>query len=112
MAYETFTWVVQKDLTREPQLNVRVIQFGEGYEQRQATNLGAPLNHYSFTFRGTAAEADAAFNFLVRHGGVKPFYWTPPNDTVTRLVVCDEFQNTEYNGITHTVSGKFREVKS
>lgn len=107
-----FTWIVQKDLTRTPKLNVKVIQFGDGYEQRQRTILGRPTFEYAFTVKSSAADADAAFDFLMDHMGIEPFLWTAPQESVARKVVCDDFKNTQYDGITHAVSGTFREVKA
>ena len=78
----TFTWKVRKDLTREPQLNVKVVQFGDGYEQRQKTVLGnRVMSKFSFTFKAKAATADAAYTFLLDHMGVEPFLWTPPTQS-------------------------------
>lgn len=109
----TFTWKVRKDLTREPQLNVKVVQFGDGYEQRQKTVLGnRVMSKFSFTFKAKAATADAAYTFLLDHMGVEPFLWTPPTQPNAITVVCDDFRYTQYDGINHQISGTFREVKN
>lgn len=105
-----FTWKVGKSLTREPQLNVRVVQFGNGYEQRQKTSLGRPLYNFSFSLKAKKETADDAFNFLMEHGGVEPFLWNGPDGTQYK-VVCDDFKNDVFDGLNHTVSGTFREVK-
>ena len=106
-----FTWKVGKTLTREPQLNVRVVQFGNGYEQRQSTSLGRPLHNFSFTLKAPKEVADAAFDFLMEHKGVTPFMWADPSGNVLK-VVCDDFKNDLFDGVNHSISGTFREVKA
>ena len=100
-------------MTREPQLNVKVVQFGDGYEQRQKTVLGNRVtSKFSFTFKAKAATADAAYAFLIDHMGVEPFLWTPPTQSTAITVVCDDFRYTQYDGINHQIRGTFREVKN
>ncbi len=110
---KTCTWKVQKDLTKEPRLNVKVVQFGDGYEQRQKTVLGTRvLSDFAFSMKARAATADTAFNFLMEHMGTEPFLWVPPNKTEAIKVVCDDFKYSQYDGINHQITGTFREVKN
>lgn len=91
----TFTWKVRKDLTREPQLNVKVVQFGDGYEQRQKTVLGnRVMSKFSFMLlRQKLQIADAAVIFkLIAMGRA---FLTPPTPSSAITVVCDDFRYTQ-----------------
>lgn len=86
---ETFTWPVDlSGASRRRQQAVRVVRFGDGYEQRQPEGLAPALKTWVVGRSGKKAEIDAIEAFLLRHAA-QAFMWTPCDD-VQGYYVLDE----------------------
>ncbi|CAM3536609.1 Phage minor tail protein [Vibrio aerogenes CECT 7868] len=67
------------------------VSFGDGYEQRMPKGINNTQLSYSLSWSGlTQSERDTLVDFLMKHGGVTPFYWTPW-DGQTQLWICEKY---------------------
>jgi len=75
---QTFTWPAASDTTGEEHFRVLTAQFGDGYKQTAGEGINHTVQSWPVQFVGSAAHITAIRDFLRAHGGVKPFWWTPP----------------------------------
>ena len=110
------------DLTRNSKPKVRVIKFGNGYEQRSKEGL----NHIDQTFKVTMknrekATADDILKFFEDKGGISSFDFTFPdansttndssgNAVSTVKVVCDTWSIQYAYGSHYNVNATFRRI--
>ncbi|MCX8675878.1 phage tail protein [Gilliamella sp. B3023] len=106
---ETFHWRPQNSSTTSVSPRVKVIKFGDGYEQRFCDGINNDLRSYSVSFVGLVENIDLIENFLTRYNAVKSFLWKEPNTHKTIKVVCRSWTST-VNGAAKTVSATFEEV--
>ncbi len=107
-----FIWkpAYNPSLTKTPR--VRLIKFGDGYEQRSPDGIQASLLDSDFTFEGRdLSETTAICHFLEVQGATKAFLFTPPAPFGTRRrFVCRSWTATPTFYNNYTVRGKFEEV--
>lgn len=72
-----FNWTPEESLKVSIKPKVKVITFGDGYEQRIADGINNQLREYSLNFSGEEAEIRKIDQFLAEHGAIKAFLWTP-----------------------------------
>ena len=106
---ETFNWTPQKSSTASISPRVRVIKFGDGYEQRIQDGINNDLRSYNVTFVGLFDDITLIDEFLTRQGGVHAFKWREPNTHKTITVVCRSWSSTP-NGAAKTITATFDEV--
>ncbi|WP_347254389.1 phage tail protein [Leminorella grimontii] len=106
---ETFNWVPVPGMSVQAEPDVRVVKFGDGYEQRQKKGINNKLLKYSVTFRVPRAEAWLLDEFLARHGGVAAFLWTPPYRYKQSRFVCRKWTSNIRSTVTE-ISCEFEEV--
>ena len=110
------------DLTRTSKPKVRIVRFGDGYEQRGAEGM----NHIQQTFKVTMKNrekniADDIVKFFEDKGGVTSFDFTFPdensstndsdgNAVSTVKVVCTTWSIQYAYGSHYNVSGNFRRI--
>lgn len=105
----TFTYTPDWNASKKMKPRVNKLQFGDGYEVRQADGLNTKLEAWDLMFKRNTVDAEAIDAFLTARGGVESFNWTNPNG-VASVYVCDEWTTT-YNDVGwSTVSATFREV--
>jgi len=75
---QTFTWSPTSEPTGEEQFRVMTAQFGDGYKQTAGDGINNTAQSWPVQFVGSAAYITQIRDFLRAHGGVKPFFWTPP----------------------------------
>ncbi|MGC6360466.1 phage tail protein [Bisgaard Taxon 45] len=95
------------EMTRKPK--VKVITFGDGYEQRIPDGINNNLRTYSVNFSGDETEINEIEQFLNEHGAVKAFLWTPYNSTIQGKFKCEEWSVSLKTGF-FTLSAEFKEV--
>ena len=72
--------------------NVRVIKFGDGFEQRLTEGLNQIALTAPLTFELTKTDGDTAIEFLKdRIIDGESFFYTLPNETTAKKFVCDKF---------------------
>ena len=106
---ETFHWRPQNSSTTSVSPKVRVIKFGDGYEQRIQDGINNDLRSYNVTFVGLFDDITLIDEFLTRQGGVHSFKWCEPNTHKTIKVVCRSWSSTS-NGAAKTITATFEEV--
>lgn len=88
---------------------IKVVNFGDGYQQRQRDGLNTLLRKYQLVFRGTPEVARDIERFFERHAGVEAFHWIPYDIQEKRIFVCKEWTSTLFS--THTdINCTFEEV--
>ncbi|QBH97154.1 phage tail protein [Limnobaculum zhutongyuii] len=106
---ETFHWCAAPGMSVPTEPKVRVVKFGDGYEQRQPNGINNKLRSYSLTFRVPRHEAWLIDDFLYQHGGVETFLWTPPHRYEPIKVVCRKWTPSVGSTVTE-ISCEFEEV--
>ncbi|WP_373753333.1 phage tail protein [Neisseria weixii] len=109
MAKPVFTWKVDSQATVSHEFNARVVQFGDGYEQRQRRFLKPKMQKWTVEKTALKKEIEAIQAFLDARGGVESFLWTPP-DGKALLVVADKYSVKNIGGRAWVLSCEFREV--
>lgn len=107
----TFTYQpdFSAQLTVKPR--VRVVRFGDGYEQRQADGINNAPQAWALTFANrTDTDTVGIQNFLAARAGVEAFTWTPPDSATSIKVVCREWQKTMNRHNLNTVTATFEQV--
>ena len=106
---ETFHWRPQNSSTTSVSPKVKVIKFGDGYEQRIRDGINNDLRSYNVTFVGLSEDISLIDDFLSRHNAVKAFLWREPNTNKTIKGVCRSWTSTP-NSAAKTISATFEEV--
>jgi phage-related protein len=93
-----FIWTPSYQTTSNFSPIVKVIKFGDGYEQRVSPNINSNLINLDcrFELRSTQ-EMRAMLHFLHVRGGVEPFIFDPPdplNSTKDQFFVCRNWNNS------------------
>jgi len=105
----TFTWRATYDASRSVAPRVKVIKFGDGYEQRQGTGINRQPRKYSLVFKRISSEIDAIDSFLAIRGGIESFNYTHPGHSIG-VFVCREWTRTDVARGVDSISATFEEV--
>ncbi len=106
----TFTYTPDFGIAQDIKPNVRVTQFGDGYEQRQANGINTQRKRWSLKFSlRSDTEAAAITSFLATQGAVSSFDWTDINGTAGKYV-CREWNTTKDRYNLNTISTTFEQV--
>lgn len=90
---------------------VRMAQFGDGYEQRQADGINNRPQAWTLQFNNRDNTETAAIKaFLEARNGVEAFDWTPPNEASAIRVVCREWQASTVRYNLNNLSMAFNQV--
>ena len=91
--------------------NVRVTQFGDGYQQRTTFGLNQNPKTWTFNWKNiTQAESNTFKAFLDARGGVESFDYTPPGASIARKYICKQWQETLNVPNRATLNATFTEV--
>ena len=90
---------------------VRVVQFGDGYEQRtQGPGLQLDPKVWQLTFDNrNNTERDNIITFLEARKGTESFTWTPPRGSAGKYVCADWTTDMRVPGYS-TIKTTFRQV--
>jgi phage-related protein len=89
----TFTWRATYDASKTVTPTVKVIKFGDGYEQRQGTGINRQPRKYALTFKRAIDEIDDIDDFLKARGAIEAFDYTHPGQPIG-VFVCREWTRT------------------
>lgn len=106
---EVFTWKADYDASKAVAPSVRVIKFGDGYEQRQVTGINRQPRKYSLTFKRKKSVIDAIEAFLSARGSLDAFSYTHPGQPAG-VFVCREWTRTNIAFGVDGLSATFEEV--
>ena len=93
------------------QPRMRVVQLGDGYEQRITHGINQAPKSYDLTFVISEADSDTIETFLdARAEDADPFTFTPPGESSSGKYVCQQWQKTMVTNGFVNLSATFRQV--
>ncbi|WP_413730790.1 phage tail protein [Sodalis sp. RH22] len=105
-----FKWIPdQEGTTAKAQPKIRLVTFGDGYEQRQKNGINHDLRSYSLSFTGDADYIKEILDFLEDRGGVEAFIWKAPDKWINRTFKATDW-SYPLNGIWETITVTVQEV--
>lgn len=104
-----FTWLASYDATKTVTPTVKVIKFGDNYEQRQGSGINRQPRQFSLTFTRKTLEIDAIESFISARGAVEAFKYTHPGQAAG-VFVCREWKRTDTSFDVHGFAATFEEV--
>lgn len=105
---KTFNFESDWGVKRTKKPRVKVISFGDGYEQRQQDGIHHTLRSYELTFSGDNNRINAIDTFLSECRGVEAFLWTPYQESAGKFK-CEEW-STIVKTSHSTLTATFQEV--
>lgn len=109
MTYEHFTWCPMKDPEGTSTFRVHSVQFGDGFAQEVGDGINSETRSWPLEFSGRESEVKPIRDFLRRHGGFRPFLWTPPMESSESLFVVQEMKLRPKGGGTFVLVATFIE---
>ena len=97
--------------TKNSAPNIRIAQFGDGYQQRSTSGINQNLKVYNFTWRNISeSDSDLIEDFLDARAGVENFDYTPAGESASKKMICREWDKTIPYLNRATITAKFEEV--
>jgi phage-related protein len=106
---QVFTWRAAYDASKAAAPTVKVIKFGDGYEQRQASGINRLPRKFSLMFKNKAEVIAAIDAFLSARAAVEAFRYTHPGQSAG-VFVCREWTLTNIAFRVDCLSATFEEV--
>lgn len=104
-----FTWLASYDATKTVTPSVKVIKFGDNYEQRQGIGINRQPRKFALVFTRKTEVIDAIENFISARGGIEAFKYTHPGQPAG-VFVCREWKRTDTSFAVHGFAVTFEEV--
>lgn len=99
------------DAQKNSRPRTRIVQFGDGYEQRLSFGLNQNPKEWSLTFMVNNTDADTIETFLdARADDSQSFDWTPPNEITSYKWVCAEWTKRIVGDNFNQINATFRQV--
>ena len=96
---------------RSSGFKTRVVQMGDGYEQRVNFGLNQDPKQWSLSWTAKDnSDADKIEAFFEARAGTEAFDWTPLDDSTSYKWVCDQWNRTHTYSNVNTITANFREV--
>lgn len=106
---KVFKWAVRPNVTDTAAPKVKIIKYGDGYEQRIKDGINNNLRVYNVEFKVPTEEALLIDKFFNHCGGVEPFLWRSPSLNRFIKIKCPKWTNKVDHTVT-TISATFEEV--
>lgn len=106
---ETFHWQVAPNMSEKAEPKIKIVKFGDGYEQRCKDGINNDLRSYSVTLKVAREDAQHINDFFTRHGGLHAFKWIESNSHRLITVKCPTWTSNVMNTVT-TITATFEEV--
>lgn len=99
-------------ISKKSKPNVRIIQYGDGYQQRLTYGLNQNLKIWNPEFQNISeTDADTIETFLdARAADNASFDWTPPGESSASKFICLSWTKTIPYNNRATISASFQEV--
>lgn len=88
---QTFTWQPLTNPIGKHNFRTLTAQFGDGYVQEVSDGINNLVSSWQLSFQDMASGITPIVTFLNDHRGYKPFKWTPPLSSVSKLYVVKEY---------------------
>ncbi|MBV4486952.1 phage tail protein [Pseudomonas sp. SWRI153] len=109
MTIETFSWVPKIEPVGNVEFRLKSAKFGDGYQQVAADGINNKSQSWPLAFVGDEARIKAIVQFLDRHAGATPFYWTAPLGEPA-LYRCKGYQPTPMGAGLFTLAATFEQA--
>lgn len=106
---QVFTWKAGYDASKAVAPTVKVIKFGDGYEQRQASGINRLPRKFSLMFKNRTKVIAEIDDFLSARGAVEAFSYIHPGQSAG-VFVCREWTRTNIAFGVDGLSATFEEV--
>ena len=91
--------------------NIRIAQFGDGYQQRSTFGINQNLKIYQFTWQNISeSDSDIIEDFLDDRAGVENFDYTPAGESSSKKMICTSWDKTIPYLNRATITATFEEV--
>ena len=101
----------QYSATKRSQSNLRITQFGDGYQQRTTFGLNQDPKVWNLTFNVDDEDADEIETFLEARGkDGASFDWSPPDTATTFKWICRSFNREMFEFDRNRITASFEEV--
>ena len=101
----------QYSATKRSQPNLRITQFGDGYQQRTTFGLNQDPKVWSLTFNVDDEDDDEIETFLEARGqDGASFDWSPPDTTTTFKWICPGFNIEIFEFNRNRINATFTQV--
>ncbi len=91
--------------------NIRIAQFGDGYQQRSTFGINQNLKIYQFTWQNISeTDSDVIETFLDDRAGVENFDYTPAGESASKKMICRQWNKTIPYLNRATITAVFEEV--
>lgn len=106
---KTFTYDIAIQSTGSTDNDVNIVQFGDGYAQRQPKGLAPRLEHWQVSKVGNKATIDTVKAFLDAHT-VAPFLWRVTSDEPLRKYIAKDIKRSPQGGSKWTLNWTMQQV--
>ena len=89
---------------------VRLVRFGNGYEQRQATGLLPKLRVWDLQKTADKTVIDGIIRFFDAVGCVESFYWQEPDGGRVLVKLADDYSSKQIGGRLYQINWRLEEV--
>jgi len=97
--------------TKNSAPNIRIAQFGDGFQQRSTFGINQNLKVYNFTWSNISeSDSDLIEDFLDARAGVENFDYTPAGESASKKMICREWEKTIPYLNRATITATFEEV--
>jgi len=106
-----FTWVPDRNFSKNTKPRVLEAKFDDGYSQRVASTLNNLQQEWKLVFKNRdITEINAILGFLESKYGVNAFTWTPPGGVQEVKVICQNWTEKYVTDTVGTLTAVFRRV--
>ena len=91
--------------------DIRITQFGDGYQQRNTMGMNTRRKKMSLTFENrTNSDRDKIVGFLQARNGKESFDWIDPTTTNYKKYICESWSVDMTSFNNNTISMEFKQV--
>lgn len=106
----TFTYTPDFGAEKTKKPEVKVIKFGDGYEQRTTFGMNTSPGQWALKWENINDTDSAAIEaFFEARNGTQSFAWTPPTGSSINAV-CEEWKVAKVKNNLNMITATFREV--
>lgn len=94
MTIKILPFCPQPNYSVESEPRRKVLDFGDGYQQRRADGLNPLQRKFQCEFNLNHVKAEQLIQFLAGHSGVTAFYFKPHKQSLLIKVVCPKWSES------------------